>query len=73
MNLYEDLKKKVDAAGFTMKAVCEKAGVSSGTPSHWAASPQRTKPTQRTYDKLIHALKEMIEEREQDMKAVGVS
>lgn len=73
MNLYDDLKHKVDAAGFKMKAVCEKAGVSSGTPSHWAATPPRTTPNQRTYNKMVNALGEMVKERDARMRAAGVS
>lgn len=70
VNLYEDLRAKVDAAGFTMTAVCEKAGVSSGTPTHWAAG--RTSPTQATYDRLVNAIRELIAERAERMRAVGL-
>lgn len=70
VNLYDDLKEKVDAAGFKMKTVCEKAGVSSGTPSHWAS--KRTTPNQRTYDKIVKALCELANERAEKMKGAGV-
>lgn len=71
MNLLDDLRTKVKAAGFTMKAVCEHAGVSTGTPTHWAAG--RTAPNQATYDKLIAAVTEMVAERADRIKAAGIS
>lgn len=71
MNLYDDLRKKVVSAGFTMKAVCEHAGVSSGTPSHWAAG--RTAPNQKTYDKLLAALRVMVAERDASIKKSGLA
>lgn len=70
MNLFDDLRTKVKAAGFTMKAVCEHAGVSTGTPSHWAAG--RTAPNQATYDKLIVALREMVTARDASIKKSGL-
>lgn len=70
MNLYQDLKDKVEAAGFTMTAVCESAGVSTGTPTHWAAG--RTAPNQATYDKLIAALRTMVSERAKRIEAAGL-
>lgn len=70
MNLFTDLKEKVDAAGFPMTAVCERAGVSSGTPSHWGAG--RVAPNQSTYDRLMTALAELIAERNASMKAAGL-
>lgn len=72
VNLYDDLKSKVAAARVPMKTVCERAGVSSGTPSHWAAVPPRTTPNQRTYDKMIKALQAIVAERDKDMKEAGV-
>ncbi len=53
-----------------MTAVCERAGVSSGTPTHWAAG--RVAPNQATYDKMIDALRELIAERAERMKEVGL-
>lgn len=70
VNLIEDLRTKVKAAGFTMKAVCDRAGVSSGTPSHWAAG--RTTPNQRTYDKLTAALRDMVAERDAKIRKSGL-
>lgn len=69
MNLRDDLNTKVDASGFTLTAVCVRAGVSTGTPSHWN---ERTSPNQSTYDRLIAALDEMIAERAEKMKAAGL-
>ncbi|MFT4118732.1 hypothetical protein [Bradyrhizobium sp.] len=70
MNLYDDLRSKVDAAGFPMTTVCDRAGVSSGTPSHWGAG--RVTPNQSTYDRLMTALAELIAERNASMKAAGL-
>lgn len=71
VNLYDDLRRKVDAAGFTMTSLCERAGVSTGTPTHWAAG--RTAPNQRTYDKLVATLREMIAERDAAIRAAGLA
>lgn len=54
-----------------MKAVCEHAGVSTGTPSHWAAG--RTAPNQKTYDKLIESLRVMVAERDASIKKSGLA
>ena len=70
VDLSEDLRTKVKAAGFTMTAVCKRAGVSTGTPSHWAAG--RTTPNQASYNKLMAALQEMIAEREAAIKEAGL-
>lgn len=53
-----------------MTAVCERADVSTGTPTHWAAG--RTAPNQATYDKLIAALSKMVAERAECIKAAGI-
>lgn len=70
MNLYDDLRNKVHTAGFTMTEVCQRAGVSTGTPSHWKAG--RVLANQRTYDKLLSALREMVAERNDRMRAAGI-
>lgn len=70
VDLSEDLRTKVKAAGFTMTAVCKRAGVSTGTPVHWAAG--RTTPNQASYNKLMAALQEMISEREAAIKEAGL-
>ena len=70
MNLHEDLKAKVEAAGFTMTAVCRRAGVSTGTPTHWEAG--NSAPNQSTYDKMITALNALITERTEAMKKAGL-
>lgn len=72
MSLYEDLKQKVEASGFSMGQVCIKAGVSSGTPSHWGSTPPRTTPNQRTYDRLIQAINELSKERAEKMREAGL-
>lgn len=71
MNLYDDLSTKVKAAGLTFKAVCEEAGVSSGTPSHWAAG--RTAPNQSTYDRMIQAVRRLVSKRQSEMQKAGVA
>jgi len=53
-----------------MTAVCEQAGVSTGTPTHWAAG--RTAPNQATYNKLIAALRTMVSERAKRIEAAGL-
>lgn len=70
VNLYDDLRLKVAATGFTMTAVCERAGVSTGTPTHWAAG--RTAPNQKTYNKLLDALRDMVAERAARIKSAGL-
>lgn len=70
MNLYDDLKSKVDAAGVTMASVCARAGVSTGTPTHWAAG--RVSPNQKTYDRLMAALREIVRERAERIKSSGL-
>jgi transcriptional regulator with XRE-family HTH domain len=71
VKLQEDLNEKVQASGFTMSAVCRRAGVSSGTVTHWLAG--RATPNQTTYDRLIAALTELVAERESEMRRAGVS
>lgn len=70
MNLHEDLKRKIAAAGFTVTAVCIRAGVSTGTPAHWNAG--NSAPNQSTYNKMVVALAELIAEREEAMKSAGL-
>lgn len=70
VNLHNDLKDKVKASGFTMTAVCERAGVSTGTPPHWEAG--RAQPNQSTYDKMVAALRDMVQERDAKIKAAGL-
>ncbi len=70
MNLYKDIAGKIAASGFTVTAVCERAGVSSGTPSHWKAG--NTSPNQGTYNRMIAALELMCRERADKIKAAGI-
>jgi transcriptional regulator with XRE-family HTH domain len=70
MNLHDDLKKKVEAAGFSMTEVCNEAGVSSGTPSHWRS---RSSPNQKTYDKLVDALYRLVDRRAHEMREAGIN
>lgn len=69
MNLGQDIKNKMIAAGFSAGQVAAKAGVSEGTISHWKTG---VKASQRTYDKLIEALMTMIAERQEKMKKAGL-
>lgn len=68
--LYDDVKAKADAAGFSMKAVCIEAGVSSGTPSHWKS--ERTAPNEKTYNRMIAAIDKLIVKRAEKMKQAGI-
>lgn len=70
MNLYADLIAKVKASGFAMNAVCLRAGVSTGAPAHWVDG--NVKPNQRTYDRLLDALKKMVNERDENLKSAGL-
>lgn len=70
MNLYDDLKKKIEAAGFSMTEVCNEGGVSSGTPSHWR---ERSAPNQKTYDKLVAALDRLVKRRAEKMREAGIA
>lgn len=70
MNLYSDLAAKIAASGFTVTAVCDRANVSSGTPTHWKAG--RTSPNQSTYHRMIEALSLMCSERADNIKKAGI-
>lgn len=70
MNLLQDLDRRINAAGLKWTHVCQRAGVSTGTPTHWREG--RTAPTQTTYDKLCKAIDEMIAERCEEMRKAGL-
>jgi transcriptional regulator with XRE-family HTH domain len=70
MDLYSDIKTKVSAAGLSMREVCEEAGVSSGTPTHWKSG--RTAPNQNTYNRMIKAVDTLVARRAVAMRAAGI-
>lgn len=71
MDLYSDIKAKVEASGFTWAAVCDRAEVSPSTVTNWSR-PDGSKPNQTTYDRMIGALAEMVRERDQKMQTAGL-
>lgn len=70
MDLFEDIKVKSKASGFPISAIAERAGISTGTPTHWAQG--RSTPNQSTYNRMMNALQELISERDVKMRSVGL-
>lgn len=70
MNLACDLLTKLDSAGFTVKDVCIKAAVSPSTIA--VLRRHNSGCSQKTYDQMIGALIEMVQERNQVMIDAGL-
>lgn len=69
INLAVDLLAKLEASGIEGKAVCERADVS---PSTLTLLRRKGSCSQRTYDKVLTALQDMVRERNEEMAKAGL-